>query len=108
LRAIFSSLHFLIFLLKTIPFAALRAEAHLNKAIEMCREIGAKGTLASAVLDFGNLHKAKLRIEKAREHIAEAVQLFEKCKAQNYLNQAKNTLEALFQNENVILIGPTF
>ena len=83
------------FLLRTIPFAARRAETHLRKAIEVYREIGAKGTLASALLDLGNLHKAKGRIEQAREHIAEAVQLFEECKAENYLNQAKNALKPL-------------
>ena len=85
----------IIFLLKTIPFAARRAESHLNKAIEICRELGAKGILASALLDLGNLHKAKRRIEQARDHIAEAVQLFEECEAQNYLNQAKNALRTL-------------
>lgn len=83
------------FLLKTIPFAARRAETHLRKASELYREIGAKGTLASALLDLGNLHKAKKRIEQAREHIAEAAQLFEKCEAKNYLNQAKNALKAI-------------
>jgi tetratricopeptide (TPR) repeat protein len=83
------------FLLKTIPFAARRAETHLRKAIEVYREIGAKGSLALALLDLGNLHKAKGRIEQAREHIAEAAQLFEECKAENYLNQAKNALKAL-------------
>jgi class 3 adenylate cyclase/tetratricopeptide (TPR) repeat protein len=83
------------FLLKTIPFAARRAESHFRKAIEVSREIGAKGTLASAHLDLGNLHKAKGRTELAREHIAEAVQLFEECEAENYLNQAKNALKSL-------------
>jgi class 3 adenylate cyclase/tetratricopeptide (TPR) repeat protein len=83
------------FLLKTIPFAARRAETHLRKAIEVCSEIGAKGILASALLDLGNLYKAKKRIEQAGEHIAEAVQLFEECKAQNYLNQAKDALKSL-------------
>jgi class 3 adenylate cyclase/tetratricopeptide (TPR) repeat protein len=83
------------FLLKTIPFATRRAESHYRKAIEVSREIGAKGTLASAHLDLGNLHKAKGRTELAREHIAEAVQLFEECEAKNYLNQAKNALKSL-------------
>jgi tetratricopeptide (TPR) repeat protein len=83
------------FLLKTIPFATRRAETHLRKAIEVSREIRAKGILASALLDLGNLHKAKGRIGQAREHIAEAVQLFEECKAGNYLSQAKSALKTL-------------
>jgi class 3 adenylate cyclase/tetratricopeptide (TPR) repeat protein len=83
------------FLMKTIPFAARRAVSHYKKAIDVSREIGAKGTLASAHFDLGSLHKAKGRIELAREHIAEAVRLFEECEAENYLNQAKNALKSL-------------
>ena len=61
----------------------------------MSREIGAKGTLASALLDLGNLHKAKKRIEQARKLIAEAVQLFEECVAEVHLKHAREALESL-------------
>jgi tetratricopeptide (TPR) repeat protein len=83
------------FLLKTIPFAARRAETHFRKAIEAFREIGVKGTLASAHLDLGRLHRAKGRIEQAREHIDEAIQLFEDCEAIVFLKQAREALESL-------------
>ena len=65
---------------------------HANQAIDAAKEIGAKGTLASAHLDLGKLHKAKGRNELAREHILEAVRLFEECEAQVFLEQAKNEL----------------
>jgi tetratricopeptide (TPR) repeat protein len=84
----------LFFLTKTIPFSARKAETHLNKAIMVYREIGAKGSLASALLDLGNLHKAKGRIEQAREQIFAAIQLFEECGAGIYLKQAKAALES--------------
>jgi len=83
------------FLLKTIPFAARRAELHLNKAIEVAQEIGANGILASAHLDLGNLHKAKGRKERAKDHLIEAVKLFEQCEAEIFLKQAKEALASL-------------
>jgi predicted ATPase len=84
------ALHF-----RTLPLAARRAEAHLTKAIEVYREIGGKGMLASAHLDLGNLYKAKRRNEQAREHIAEAVRLFGQCEAEIFLKQAKEALASL-------------
>ena len=83
------------FLLKTIPFAARRAETHLTKAIELAQEIGANGTLASAHLDLGNLHKAKGHHEQARNHLTEAVKLFDQCEAEIFLKQAKEALASL-------------
>ena len=83
------------FLVKTLPLAARRAESHLTRAIEVDREIGTKGRLASAHLDLGNLHKAKGRNKQAREYIAEAVRLFEQCEAEMFLKQAKEALASL-------------
>ena len=85
----------LVFLLKTLPLATRRAESHFRKAIEVSREIGAKGILASAHLDLGRLHRAKGRIEQAREHIDKAIQLFEDCEAIVFLKQAREALESL-------------
>lgn len=70
------------FPVKTVPFATRRAEGHFTKAIEVAHEIGAKGTQAPAHLDLGNLHKAKKRNGQAREHLTEAVKLFEQCEAE--------------------------
>ena len=39
------------FILKNVPSAGKKAEDHFNKAIEVAKEIGAKGTLGQAYLD---------------------------------------------------------
>jgi tetratricopeptide (TPR) repeat protein len=83
------------FLLRELPFAARRAQAHFSLAIDAAQEILAKGILASAHLDLGKLHKAKGRIDQAREHISEAVRLFEQCEADVFLKQAKYALASL-------------
>lgn len=83
------------FILKNVPFASKKAEAHFNKAIVLAKEIGAKGILGPAYLDLGLLHKAKKRSEQARECISEAIQIFEECEAEVYLEQAKEALASL-------------
>jgi class 3 adenylate cyclase/tetratricopeptide (TPR) repeat protein len=93
------SLSFLVknigFLLKNVPFADRKAEAHFNIAIEVAKEIGAKGLLGQAKLDLGMLHKAKNRTDQARECISTAVQLFEVCEAEVYLQQATEAMASL-------------
>jgi tetratricopeptide (TPR) repeat protein len=83
------------FLVKNVPFAGKKAEDHFNKAIEVAKEIGAKGTQGLAYLNLGLLHKAKKRTEQARKCMTEAVQLFEQCEAETNLTQAKEALENL-------------
>jgi tetratricopeptide (TPR) repeat protein len=83
------------FLVKKVPFAGQKAEAHLAEAIEAAKGIGAKGLLGEAYLDLARLHKAKKRTHKARECISEAIQLFEKCEMEVYLKQAKEALASL-------------
>ena len=83
------------FLVKHIPFSSQKAEAHFNKAIEMAKEIGAKGLLGQAYMDLGLLHKAKKRTAQARECISKAIKVFEECEAEVYLKQANEALESL-------------
>ncbi|UCG66961.1 MAG: tetratricopeptide repeat protein, partial [Deltaproteobacteria bacterium] len=83
------------FLMKNVPFASQKAEAHLNKAIEAAKEIGAKEILGQAYLDLCLLHKAKRRQDQARECISEAIQIFEECEAEVYLAQAKEVFGSL-------------
>jgi class 3 adenylate cyclase/tetratricopeptide (TPR) repeat protein len=83
------------FILKNVPSAGKKAEDHFNKAIEVAKEIGAKGILGQAYLDLGLLHKAKGRTDQARECISEAIRLFEQCEAEVYLKQAKEALPSL-------------
>ena len=83
------------FLLKNVPFADRRAETYFNTAIEVAKEIGARGLLGQAKLDLGMLHKAKNRTDQARECISSAIQLFEACEAELYLQQARKAKAAL-------------
>jgi tetratricopeptide (TPR) repeat protein len=83
------------FLIKSFPSASEKAESHLNKAITTANEIGAKLVLGQAYHDLGLLHKAKKRSEKAKECISEAIQIFEQCKAEGYLKEAKEALTTL-------------
>jgi class 3 adenylate cyclase/tetratricopeptide (TPR) repeat protein len=83
------------FLVKNVPFAAKKAEEHFNKAIELFKEIDAKGFLGSVYLSLGMLLKARKRTDQARECILEAIDLFKECEAEGWLKQANEALEAL-------------
>ena len=83
------------FLVKNVPFAAKKAEEHFNKAIELMKEIGAKGFLGPVYLSMGKLYKATKKTEQARQCLLEAVHTFEECEAETYLKQAKEILGAL-------------
>ena len=83
------------FLIKNVPFASRKAEGHFNKAIEVAKEIGAKGLLGQAYVDLGLLHKTKKRTDKARDCISEAIELFKKCEADGFLKQAEDALASL-------------
>jgi tetratricopeptide (TPR) repeat protein len=83
------------FLIRNVPFAGRKAEEHFNKAIQVAREIGARGIMAMAYLDLGLLHKAKKRRDQARECLIEAIKLFEQCGTEAHLKQAKEALASL-------------
>jgi tetratricopeptide (TPR) repeat protein len=79
-------------LIRTIPFAARRAESHLNKAAEVARAIGAKGVLGQAYLDLGKLRKRLGKPDEAKKFITDAISLFETCGADSFLRQAREFL----------------
>ena len=83
------------FLIKNVPSAARKAEFHLNRAIEIEKEIGAQGNLGIAYLGLGRLYKAKKKYDQASQSISKAIQIFEKCGAEVYLKQANETLKSL-------------
>jgi tetratricopeptide (TPR) repeat protein len=83
------------FLVKNVPFASKKAEDHFNRAIEVARDIGAKGVLGQAYLDLGLLHRTKGKKDKAGECISTAIQIFEQSEAEVYLKQAKEALANL-------------
>ena len=78
-----------------VPFASEKAEEHLNKAVEVAKEIGAKAVLSQAYLNLGLLHKAKGGTDQAKKCISNAIQLFEECDAEVYLKQAREALASL-------------
>jgi len=86
------------FILKNVPSAGKKAEDHFNKAIEVAKEIGAKGTLGQAYLDLGLLHKAKGKTVQSREYITKAIQILEQCETEVFLKQAKEALASLREN----------
>jgi len=83
------------FIIRNVPSAGKKAEDHFNKAIEVAKEIGAKGTLGQAYLDLGLLHKAKGKTDQAREYITKAIQVLDQCETEVFLKQAKEALASL-------------
>jgi class 3 adenylate cyclase/tetratricopeptide (TPR) repeat protein len=83
------------FLIKNVPFADKKAESHLNKAIQISKKIDDKNHLGPAYLDLGLLHRAKKRTDQARECLSKAIQIFEECEAEVYLQQAKDVMQSL-------------
>ncbi len=85
------------FVLKNIPSAEKKAKHHFNKALEIAKEIGAKGTLGQTYIDLGRLHNAKGRSDQARDCFIAAVENLEECHSEGYLKQAKEALASLDQ-----------
>jgi class 3 adenylate cyclase/tetratricopeptide (TPR) repeat protein len=83
------------FLIKNVPLAGKKAEEHFNRAIEVAKEIGAKGILGTAYLDLGLLHKGRKRTDQARACLTEAIKIFEEIEGQAYLKQAEEELASL-------------
>jgi len=83
------------FLIKAVPFAHKKAEDHLMIAIQTATEIGAKGLLAEAYFNLGQVHKIKGRTDQAKKCISDSIQLFEECEADGFLKQAREALATL-------------
>jgi tetratricopeptide (TPR) repeat protein len=80
------------FLIEHVPFASKKAEDHFNRAIEVAKEIGAKGTMGMAYLDLGLLYRMKGKTEQAKKCLSEAIRIFEQTEAEGFLKQAKEAL----------------
>jgi tetratricopeptide (TPR) repeat protein len=83
------------FLMKNVPFASKRAEAHYHKAIELAEEIGAHGFIGISCLDLGLLYQAGKKTDKAKQFFTRAVAVLERCKAEPYLQKAMEAMERL-------------
>jgi len=83
------------FLIKNVPFARKKAEEHFTRAIEVAKEIGARGTMGMAYLDLGLLHRMKGKTEQAKKCLSESIQIFEQSEAEGFLKQAREALASL-------------
>jgi tetratricopeptide (TPR) repeat protein len=83
------------FMVKNVPAAGKKAEYHFKRSIEVAKEVGAKSWIAMSYYDLGLLHKAKKRNNQAKECISKAIEIFEQCEAEVFLQQAKETLASL-------------
>jgi class 3 adenylate cyclase/tetratricopeptide (TPR) repeat protein len=83
------------FLLANVPQAALKAEQHLLKAIEIAERIGAKGILGQAYLDLGLLRNKEGKVEEARRFISSSIDLFEPLGANVLLKKAYVALRSV-------------
>ena len=83
------------FLVRNVPFAGKKAEEHLQGAIDLSKEIDAKGLIGRAYLDLGLFYKARKKNQQARECIAEAIKIFKEIGADVFLKQAKAEMEGL-------------
>ncbi len=83
------------FLSTNLFVASKKAEIHFNRAVETARVIGAKSILAQAYFNLGQLYRARKNPEKARIYFSQAVSLFERCRAETYLQQARKALASL-------------
>ena len=83
------------FIIKSLPSADKKAAEHFNKAIEVAKEIGAKGIEGQAYLDSGRLHQLKGRADQARDCFSSAARIFEECEVEIFLKQARKALQTL-------------
>jgi class 3 adenylate cyclase/tetratricopeptide (TPR) repeat protein len=83
------------FLIKTLPFAAKKAELHLLRVIEISKKYGSSSYMGYACLDLGMLYKLKKRNEKAREFLSRATKIFEVCEMDGFLQKTKEALESV-------------
>jgi class 3 adenylate cyclase/tetratricopeptide (TPR) repeat protein len=83
------------FLILNRPMAASKAQVHLEKAVQVLSEAGAKGLLGEPYLQLSLLHKLKGRTEKAGKCSREAILMFEQCGSEANAGRAREILESL-------------
>ena len=83
------------FLMKNVPFASKKAEEHFQKCIELSEEIGAHGYQGLSYHELGRLYQARKKTDKARQLIARAIEILEECRAEQYLQKAREAIESL-------------
>ena len=81
--------------IKHVLPAAKKAQVHLERAITMAEEIGARAVLGMALFDMGRLCQTTRRPGPARKYFSRAIEEFEHCGATIRLEQAKQELARL-------------
>ena len=85
------------FIIQNVPTAYKKALYWYSKSIEMAEEIGAIGVKAQALLDLGIIYRIKKQNNKAKNHLEQAIEIFEEVGAYAFLKQAKQELNKLNQ-----------
>jgi tetratricopeptide (TPR) repeat protein len=92
LSAILKNLGFIV---KNVPLAKKKAEAHFLNSIELAERFGYKGVLGKSHYDLGLLYKLKGEADKAKQCFSEAIEVFEQCESVTFLRLAKEALASL-------------
>ena len=71
-----------------------KAEEHLDKALELAIETGAKGLLGPIYLDLGLLHQAENITYRVKEYFSKAIHVFKECGADGWIKQYEKELAA--------------
>ena len=86
----------LIFIITELPFARRRAEAHLNKIIQVGQEIKSQGFLhGQALFNMGLLLRLKGNKASAMAYFNEALQIFQRCSSVTYLKRCQEALDSV-------------
>ena len=83
------------FLVKNVPTAVKQSEKHFGNAIQSLDEMGAKVFLGLAHLGLGRLYLKTNKKDKAKQSILKAIELFKRCEAVHFLQQANSVLDSL-------------
>jgi tetratricopeptide (TPR) repeat protein len=84
------------FIITILPFSRRRAEAYLNKIIQVGREVESQGFVqGQALLNLGCLRRLNGKTASAQECFAEALQILERCTSETYLQQAREALASV-------------
>jgi len=87
------------FLIRRAPFAAKKASRYYRTCVSAARQIGATATAGRAYLDWGILYQFKKRPDRARSCFQSAIDCFEACQVDGYLQKAKEALLSLERND---------
>ena len=92
-RSIIRNLNFIV---KDLPFSKVRAEAYLNKIIQVGQEVESQGFLhGQALLNMGLLLRLKGKKTSAMEYFNEALQIFQRCRSEKYLKRCQEALDSV-------------